>query len=90
MGNTEPIFRITGSFISNSCRMGTEGQHLRLDITDKSGQSIKCVAFSAPDTWFRFSADDVCDFLIQPTENDFRGTRSVEARLLDIIPLADC
>lgn len=85
-GNEEPIFRIKNATIVEIKRMGDKGQHLRLDIRDKSGKIIKCVAFFAPEKWLSgLYADETYDFLIKPVENEWNGTRSVEARICDII-----
>ncbi|MBQ6375739.1 single-stranded-DNA-specific exonuclease RecJ [Candidatus Saccharibacteria bacterium] len=89
-GNDEPIFRITGAHIHEARAMGSEGQHLRLDIADKSGKILKCIAFSAPKEWFNLDETENYDFLIRPTENEFRGTRSVEAYLLAVSPAGTC
>ena len=83
-GNEEPIFRICGAQIVEARRLGADGKHLRLDIKGRDGKIIKCIAFYAPEKWFNLYPDDVYDVLIQPTINEFRGTRSVEARLIDI------
>lgn len=86
--NTEPIFRITAPTVLETKRMGDKGQHLRLDLRGQDGKILKCVAFSAPEWWFALDQDATYDFLVRPVENEFRGTRSCEARLLDIIPTA--
>lgn len=85
-GNREPIFELKNAYINGVRRMGTTGQHLRLDLMDSRGNCLKCIAFSAPNSWLNLTPNDHCDFLIQPTENIFRGVRSVEARLLAIHP----
>ena len=84
-GNEEPIFCLKNAEIADSRRMGQDGTHLRLDLRAKDGANIKSVAFSAPDAWFHLYDDELYNFLIQPTVNEWNGTRSVEARLLDII-----
>jgi single-stranded-DNA-specific exonuclease len=84
-GNEEPIFCICGARIVEARRLGADGKHLRLDIKGKDSKIIKCIAFYAPEKWFNLYPDDVYDVLIQPVINEFRGTRSVEARLIDII-----
>ena len=83
-GNEEPIFCLKNAQIVDSKRMGQDGTHLRLDLKGKDGVSIKSVAFSAPDAWFHLYNDELYNFLIQPTVNEWNGTRSVESRLLDI------
>ena len=63
--------------------MGKDQNHLRLDL--KKGQkTIKSVAFFAPKDWFNLYEDESYNFLIKPTENEWNGVRSVEARLVDI------
>ncbi len=84
-GNEEPIFRLKDTFILDSKRMGDKGQHLRLDLRDKNGKIIKCIAFFAPERWFNLFGDVQYDFLIKPVENEWNGVRSVEARICDII-----
>ena len=66
--------------------MGDKNQHLRLDLHAKGGKTIKAVAFFAPDEWLNLPDDAECDYLIKPVENEWRGTRSIEARLVDVIP----
>lgn len=84
-GNEEPIFRLKDTSILDSKRMGDKGQHLRLDLRDKNGKIIKCIAFFAPERWFNLFGDAKYDFLIKPVENEWNGVRSVEARICDII-----
>lgn len=84
-GNVEPIFCLKAAEIADSRRMGSDGTHLRLDLRAKDGVTIKSVAFSAPDSWFHLYDDRTYNFLIQPTVNEWNGTRSVEARLLDVL-----
>ncbi len=86
-GNEEPIFRLTGATVLEKHRMGDKNQHLRLDLHAKDGKTIKAVAFFAPEEWLNLPDDAECDYLIKPVENEWRGTRSIEARLVDIIML---
>ena len=84
-GNEEPIVRLKNPEIVEMKRMGDQGQHLRLDLKGNDGKVLKCVAFSAPDHWFNLDSSDTHDLLIKPIENEWNGTRSVEARLIDVI-----
>ena len=84
-GNEEPIFRLKNVQIVSVTRMGAERNHLRLDLRDKTGKSLKCLAFFAPESWL--TLDPACDQiepLVKLTENDFNGVRSLEARIIDI------
>ena len=87
-GNEEPVFKLKNATIVETRRMGDKNQHLRLDLRDKNNRTIKCVAFFAPEKWLNgLHQDEKYDFLIKPVENEWNGTRSVEARICDIIEL---
>ena len=82
-GNEEPIFCLKQAQIIEKKAMGEDQNHLRLDL--KKGQkTIKSVAFFAPKDWFSLYEDEKYNFLIKPTENEWNGVRSIEARLIDI------
>ena len=84
-GNEEPVICIKNPEIVEIRRMGDQGQHLRIDLRGKDGKILKCVAFSAPEAWFNLDDNATYDFLIKPVENEWNGTRSVEARLIDVV-----
>ena len=83
-GNEEPVFCLENPEIVDLKRMGDKGQHLRLDLKGKDGRILKCIAFSAPESWFSLDNYDPHDFLIKPIENEWNGVRSIEARLLEV------
>jgi single-stranded-DNA-specific exonuclease len=84
-GNEEPVICIKNPEIVEIRRMGDQGQHLRIDLRGKDGKILKCVAFSASEAWFNLDNNETYNFLIKPVENEWNGTRSVEARLIDIV-----
>ena len=87
-GNEEPIFRLKDTQIVNVTRMGADRNHLRLDLKDKSGKSLKLIAFFAPESWLQLDPQyDRIEPLVTITENDFNGVKSLEARICDIIKL---
>ena len=83
-GNEEPVFRLTNITISEVHRMGSEGQHLRLDLLDKHGKPLKLVAFFAPEEWLNLTPDTKIEPTIKLVENDWSGVKSLEARIIDI------
>ena len=83
-GNTEPIFRLQDVDIVNTTRMGSERNHLRIDIRDKAGNHMKLVAFFAPDQWLSLTSEDRISPIIKLTANEFNGVTSAEARIVDI------
>lgn len=83
--NEEPIFSLKDVNIVNVARMGADGQHLRLDIKDKSGKALKCIAFRAPEDWLRLNPEyDHIEPTVRLIENNFNGIKSLEAMLMDI------
>ena len=85
-GNEEPIFRLKDVTIAGVIRMGTERNHLRLDLQDSHGKFLKCLAFFAPEAWLGLDpAIDRIEPLVKFTENDFNGVKSCEARIVDIV-----
>ncbi len=83
-GNEEPIFRLLDVDIINVSRMGSEQNHLRLDIRDKKGNNLKLIAFYAPEKWLTLTSEDKIIPLVKLIENDFNGVRSAEARIVDL------
>lgn len=84
-GNEEPILRLTGATIVEKRRMGADQNHLRLDLMTKDGKTIKAIAFFANPEWLALPEDAECDYFVKPIENEWRGTRSIEARLVNIM-----
>lgn len=83
-GNEEPIFRLPEVDIVNVSHMGTDQNHLRLNIRDKKGNNLKLVAFYAPEEWLALTPEDKVIPLIKLMENDFNGVKSAEARIVDV------
>lgn len=83
-GNEEIVLHLKHVKIANITLMGTEKQHLRLDIEDNAGRPLKIVAFFATEKWLELSPETEISPTIKLVENEFRGVRSVEARLVDL------
>ncbi len=83
-GNEEPAFRLQNVDIINTTRMGADRNHLRIDVKDSHGNTLKLVAFFAPDQWLTLTTDDHIAPLIKVATNEFNGVTSVEARIVDI------
>lgn len=80
-GNLEPVLRAENVLVTNSRRMGTEGQHVKLRLQDTTSRQLELLAFSAPETWFVEPGEYVTVWFT-PTLNEWQGRRSVEGRLL--------
>ncbi|NLA43185.1 single-stranded-DNA-specific exonuclease RecJ [Candidatus Saccharibacteria bacterium] len=85
--NPEPILRLKNAKVTNQRRMGTDGQHVKLRVSDKSNRSIEMVAFSAPEAFFKDIGSEV-SLWFSPLINDWNGRRSIEGRLLHIQDLS--
>ena len=81
--NPEPVLKISNVAVSQCRVMGTDGQHVKLALSDKNNKIINMLAFNAPSHFF-CEPGDVVTIWFQPNINDWRGNRSVEGRLLHI------
>ncbi len=82
-GNPEPILKIENVIVTNQRRMGTENQHVKLEVKDRLGKRLHVLAFGAPDYFFA-EPGEVVTVLFQPTLNEWQGRRSIEGRLLHV------
>jgi len=83
-GNDEPIFLLKDARIIEANRLGEKQEHLRLLVWDNSGESIKLMWFYAPEKYLNISPGGTANIWITLEENEFRGTRSIEGRILKI------
>lgn len=83
-GNQVPIFLLPEVRICEASRLGTEGQHLRLTVQDQSGHSLKLMWFSAPEEYLDVRAGEIANVWMTVEENEFRGIRNVEGRVIKL------
>lgn len=81
-GNQVPVFLLPEVRINSAARLGTEGKHLRLDVQDKNGHAMKLMWFNAPEEHLNVSAGEVANVWMTVEENEFRGIRNVEGRVI--------
>lgn len=86
-GNEEPVFLLPEVRVVEAAKLGSDGQHLRLTIWDQNGKSLKLMCFYAPEKYLRLRGGEVVNAWVTLGENEFRGLRSVEGR---IVRLAVC
>ncbi len=82
-GNPQPIVRSENVAVLAQRRMGSDGQHVKLELADAGGNRMHVLAFSAPEYFFVEPGDRVTIWY-QPTVNEWNGRRSIEGRLLHI------
>jgi hypothetical protein len=86
------VFLFRDVFILYFKKMGAEGKHLSFLVRDSGGSSFRLIAFNAKDDWFLVENDRRADFAVRLEENEWRGVRSVEGRVLGVFssaPLED-
>ena len=84
VGNEVPIFGLTNVLVLNKKLLGAEEKHLRMLIRGKDGQTIKILAFNAPERWKRIEQGRLVDLLMNLEENEWNGLREVQGKILDL------
>ena len=64
--------------------MGSDGQHVKLDVEAADGATLTLLAFQAPEHFFAELGSTVTVWY-QPDINEWNGRRSVEGRLLHLV-----
>lgn len=82
-GNAQPIFKTENVLVINARRMGSEGQHIKLELRDSARRTMQMLAFGAPPHFFVDSGTKITVWY-QPDINEWNGRRSVEGRILHI------
>lgn len=85
IGNSQPVIECEDLEVLKTQKMGADCQHVKLDLTDKTGKLMQFVSFNAPDACFV----DVGTFVsvwFHPNINEWRGRRSIEGQILHIEP----
>lgn len=81
-GNQEPVFLLPGVRVMEVARLGADKQHLRMMVWDKAGKRMKLIEFYAPEEHLGVREGDTVNVWAVLTENEFRGLRSVEGRIV--------
>lgn len=81
-GNPQPILRSDDLRVRNVRRMGSDGQHIKLTLT-QNDKTMDFLAFNAPEHFFVDPGETVTIWYA-PEFNEWRGNRSVEGRILHL------
>jgi single-stranded-DNA-specific exonuclease len=84
MANPKPTFVARNAFIVRLDRLGAQGQHLKLEVTDESGQRVKVMGFRMADRWKELAPSARVDVAFSMSINEWNGRRSAEGRLVDL------
>lgn len=82
-GNLQPVICSQNVLVMGQRRMGSDDQHVKLELHDQTGQSFQTLAFNAPEHFFVEPGEHVTVWY-QPDINEWNGRRSVEGRLLHL------
>lgn len=83
-GNLEPVFLLPEVRVVEVGKLGEKQNHLRLVVWDQFGQSMKLMSFYAPEEYLNIRGGETINVWITLNENEFRGIRSVEGRIVKI------
>ena len=82
-GNPQPILKTESALVLHQRRMGSDAQHVKLEVQSADGKSLQLLAFNAPEHFFAEPGDRVSVWY-QPDVNEWQGRRTVEGRLLHL------
>lgn len=82
-GNPQPILKTESALVLHQRRMGSDAQHVKLEVQSADGKTLQLLTFSAPEHFFAEPGDRVTVWY-QPDMNEWQGRRTVEGRLLHL------
>ena len=82
-GNPQPILKSVGVKVVGLRRMGSDAQHIKLDLRDLQDRTLQMLAFNAPEHFF-VEVGTLVSVWYQPDINEWNGRRTVEGRLLHL------
>ena len=83
IGNPQPIIKCNDLEVLKTQKMGTDQQHVKLDLADKNGLTMQFLSFNAPESCF-VGIGSMVSVWFQPNINEWRGRRSIEGQILHI------
>lgn len=82
-GNPQPSFKTENLQVINTRKMGSDDQHIKLDLRDNSGHKMQFLAFNASDNFFVELGERVTVWYSLEI-NEWQGRRLVEGKLLHL------
>ena len=83
-GNSEPVFTTSQVKISDAQLMGTDNQHLKINVEDGSGQLLEAVGFNMGEFYSKLSREKPIDIAYNLLINTWNGHKKLQLRLKDI------
>ena len=84
-GNEAPILLLKNVTVIQVRRLGADSQHIKLTVAHND-RHLECIAFSAPSHFF-VDVGSLVDIFITLEINEWRGTKSLQGRLLHLATL---
>lgn len=88
-GNEEPVFLLKDVYVCDAMKMGETGKHLRLTVWGEDKKEFKAVAFGAEQEWLKVGFGCRVDMWVKIVENEWRGRKSVEGRIIKMTLVDD-
>jgi single-stranded-DNA-specific exonuclease len=85
-GNPEPLLALAGARVLGSSTFGAQRQHLRVALTDASGQVIEAIAFNKPGLAGHLPGGRLVDACFGLELDHWDGVERVRLRLRDLRP----
>lgn len=82
-GNPQPILKTNNLKVVNVRKMGSNSQHLKLELKDDSGRKMQFLSFNAPRE-YDVEIGSRVSIWYQPDINEWQGKKSVEGQLLHL------
>jgi single-stranded-DNA-specific exonuclease len=82
-GNPEPVFRLSGVLVLSARKIGEK--HVRFSVRGSGGAMLNVVGFYVPEEWFRVMEGDRVDVWVTLSEDEWRGTKTVEGIISEIV-----
>jgi len=82
-GNPQPILKSENLTVINVHKMGSDAQHIKLELQDYKGQKMQFLAFNAPD-YFLVESGVKLSVWYHPDINEWQDRRTIEGRLLHL------
>ena len=82
-GNPQPIIRSDELLVKNIRKMGSNAQHIKLELQDNNGYKMEFLAFNASEKYLIKIGDNVSVWY-HPDVNEWQGRRSVEGLMLHL------
>lgn len=83
MGNPKPVFLARGVRVAQANVMGSQNNHLRMDVIDRTGRKLKAVGFKQGERIVELRPGQAIDLVYTVAVNDWNGRRTAECRIID-------